>query len=111
MLLLEARSTGELKCIHANAHRMGSKQEELEAIVQQENHDIVTIAETWWNDLCDWSAAVDGYRLLRRNRQGKRGRGVALYVRECISCLEINAVSEKVECLWVKIGGRQLISW
>ncbi|PKU29371.1 rna-directed dna polymerase from mobile element jockey-like [Limosa lapponica baueri] len=52
---------------------MGNKQEELEATVQQENHDVVTITETWWDDSHDWSAAMDGYKLFRRDRQGRRG--------------------------------------
>lgn len=29
---------------------MGSKQEELEAIVQQQGFDVVTITEAWWDD-------------------------------------------------------------
>ncbi|GAB0204069.1 mitochondrial enolase superfamily member 1 [Grus japonensis] len=42
-------SVAQLKCIYTNAHSMGNKQEELEAIVQQENYDIVAIRETrWW---------------------------------------------------------------
>ena len=61
----------------------------------------------------DWSAAMDGYRLFRRDREGKRDGGVVLYVRECIDCLEFSVVSEKAECLWVKIRGRptKQISW
>lgn len=50
--------TAQLKGIHNSAHGMGKK-EELEAIAHQDNHDIVTIMETWWVDLHDWSAAVD----------------------------------------------------
>ncbi|GAB0183074.1 hypothetical protein GRJ2_000772700 [Grus japonensis] len=41
------RSIAQLKCIYTNARSMGNKQEELEAIVQWENHDIVAIMETW----------------------------------------------------------------
>ncbi|KAJ7400591.1 hypothetical protein BTVI_104058 [Pitangus sulphuratus] len=48
---------------------MGNKQEELEAIMQQESYDVVNITETWWNDSHDWSAAMDGYKLFRRVRQ------------------------------------------
>jgi len=43
--------------------------------------------ETWWDDSHNWSAAVDGYELFKRDRQGRRGNGVALYVRECFDCL------------------------
>ncbi|KAK4828051.1 hypothetical protein QYF61_023089 [Mycteria americana] len=85
-----AGSIAQLKCIYTNAHSMGNKQEELEAIVQQDSYDLVTITEKWWGDLHKWSAAMDGYKLFRRDRQGRRGSGVALCVRECFDCLELN---------------------
>ncbi|GAB0189218.1 hypothetical protein GRJ2_001387100 [Grus japonensis] len=98
-------SAAQLKCIYTNACSMGNKQEELEAIMQLENYNILAITETWWDDLHNWSAAtaVDGYKLFRRDRQGRRGGGVALYVRECFDCLELNDGDDKVECLWVII--------
>lgn len=34
--------------IYTNANSIGVTQEELEAIVQQENYDIVAITEIWW---------------------------------------------------------------
>ncbi|PKU26822.1 adaptin ear-binding coat-associated protein 1 [Limosa lapponica baueri] len=84
---------------------MGKKQEELEAIVQQENCD-VAITEMWWDDFRDWSAALDGYKLFRRDRQGRKGGGVALHARECYECLELNDGDNRVESLWVRIRGR-----
>ena len=57
-----------LKCIYTNAHSMGNKQEELEALMQQENYDVVTIPETWWDVSHDWSTPVDGHKLFRRDR-------------------------------------------
>ncbi|KAK4824398.1 hypothetical protein QYF61_014058 [Mycteria americana] len=85
---------------------MGNKQEELEAIVQLENYDTVAITETQWDDLHSWSAAMDGYKPFRRDRQGRRGGGVALYVRECFGCLELEDSDDRVECLWVRIRGK-----
>jgi len=41
MLGLGVRSTAQLKCIYTNARSMGNKQEELEAIVQQDSSDLV----------------------------------------------------------------------
>jgi len=81
------RSTAQLKRIYTNAHSMGNKQEELKAIVQQDSYDLVAITETWWDDCHDWSAAMNGYKLFRRNRQGKRGSGVVLYVRDCFDII------------------------
>ena len=47
MLELGVRQMTRLKCIYTNAHSMGNKQEELEAIVQQANYDLIAINETW----------------------------------------------------------------
>lgn len=69
-----AGSVAQLKCIYTNACSMGNEQEELEAIVKQENYGIVAITETWWSDLHNWSAAMDGYKLFRRI--GKEGEAV-----------------------------------
>ncbi|KAK4830875.1 LOW QUALITY PROTEIN: hypothetical protein QYF61_013804 [Mycteria americana] len=82
--------------------------EELEGIVYQENYDIVAITETWWDDSHNCSAAMDGYKLFRRDKRGRRGGGVALYVRECLDSLELNDGDgdDRVECLWVRIRGK-----
>ncbi|PKU39396.1 mitochondrial fission process protein 1 [Limosa lapponica baueri] len=98
------RKVAQLKCIYTNARSVGNKQEELEAIVQQENYDIVAIKEARWDDLHNWSAAMGSYKLFRR--EGRRGGGIALYVRECFDCLELTDGDDGVECLWVRIRGK-----
>lgn len=60
---------------------MGNKQWELEAIVKQENYDIVAITETLWDDSHIWSAEVNGYKPFRGDRLGRKYSGVALCVR------------------------------
>ncbi|PKU42055.1 hypothetical protein llap_7636 [Limosa lapponica baueri] len=84
-------------------HSMGNKQEKLEAPMLLESYDIVTITETWWDESYHWSVAIDGYKLFRRDRQGRRGRGVALYVKERIEGEEMSLKNsqEEVESLWV----------
>ncbi|GAB0190587.1 mitochondrial enolase superfamily member 1 [Grus japonensis] len=83
---------------------MGNKQEELEATVLLESYDLVAITETWWDESNDWSAAINGYRLFRRDRRGRRGRRVALYIKKCIDCEELSLKNshEQVESLWGK---------
>ncbi|KAK4818289.1 hypothetical protein QYF61_010431 [Mycteria americana] len=68
-----AGSIAQLKCIYTNVCSMGNKHEELEVSAQQEIYYIVVITETWWDDSHNWSAAMDGYKLLRRDREGRRG--------------------------------------
>ncbi|KAK4830530.1 hypothetical protein QYF61_011509 [Mycteria americana] len=71
----ETWMTAQLKCLYTNARSMGNKQEELEAIVHQENYDMVAITEMWWDDLHNWSVAMDGYKLFRRDRiRGKANK-------------------------------------
>ena len=66
---LGVRREAQLKCVYTNAHSMSNKQEELEAIVRQAIYDLVAITETWWDHFHDWSAAMDGYKLFRKDRQ------------------------------------------
>ena len=47
------RSTAQLKCVYTNACNMGNKQEELEATLQHDSYDLVTITEMWWDDSHD----------------------------------------------------------
>ena len=97
-----------MKCLYTNAHSMGNKQEELEAIVLLESYDLIAITETWWDESHDWNVALDGYGLFRRDRRERRGRGVALYVKKTLQSEELSLKNshEQVESLWVRIGER-----
>jgi len=63
------RWTAQLKCIYTNACSMGNKQEELEAIVQQDSYDLAVTTETWWDNSHHWHAVMDGYRLFKKDRR------------------------------------------
>ncbi len=49
---------------------------------------------------------MDGYKLFRKDRQGRRCGSVTVYVRECFDVTELITGDDKVESLWVKIRGR-----
>ncbi|KAK4806137.1 hypothetical protein QYF61_001060 [Mycteria americana] len=107
----EKRTTAQMKCLYTNAHSIGNKQEELEATVLLESYDLVAITETWWDESHDWSAAIDGYRLFRREKQGRRGGGVALYIKKWIDCEELSLKNshEQVESLWEASRSQDLV--
>jgi len=46
---------------------------------------------------------MDGYRLFKRDSQGRKGGGVALYVKKDCEYMEINDGDDRVERLWVRI--------
>jgi len=49
---------------------------------------------------------MDGYKLFRRDRQGRKGGGVALYIKDCFDAEELGVGNDKVECLWIRIRGK-----
>jgi len=74
---------------------MGNKQEDLEAIVQQDGYDVVATTETRWDNSHDWHAVMDRYRFFRKDRPTRRGGGVALYVREQLECIELGLEADE----------------
>jgi len=72
---------------------------------QQTQFIAVALTETWGDECHDWSAAIDGYRLFRRDRRGRSGRGVALYIKKWMECEELPLKNshKQVESLWVRI--------
>jgi len=73
----------------------------LEATVQPESYNLIAITETWWDQSHNWSSAVDGYKLFKRHRQGRRGRGVAIHGKKWVDCTELPLKNsdEQVESL------------
>ena len=95
----------KLKSLYINACSMGNKQEELETVVQLGKYDLIAIMETGWDESHDWNTLIEDYRLFRRDRQGRRGGGIAPYVRKWIDCEELclRNSHHQVKSLWVKI--------
>lgn len=97
-------SEAHLKCFYTNARSMRNKQEELEALVQFHSYDIVVISETCWEEVCDWYVTMDGYRLFKKNRQGRQSGRVALYVTGALDYTEFAVGNNAVDRLWVRIN-------
>ncbi|GAB0203333.1 hypothetical protein GRJ2_002798900 [Grus japonensis] len=87
---------------------MGNKQEELETCARLQGYDLIGIMERWWNGSYDWSVGMEGYRLFRKDRQGRGGGGVTLYVNDQLECMELHLGmdEELTESFWVRIKGR-----
>ncbi|GAB0205776.1 hypothetical protein GRJ2_003043200 [Grus japonensis] len=55
-----------------------------------QGYDLIGITETWRDGSYDWSVGMEGYRLFRKDRQGRGGGGVTLYVNEQLECMELH---------------------
>ncbi|RMC22458.1 hypothetical protein DUI87_00772 [Hirundo rustica rustica] len=73
---------------------------------QQQSCDVVAITETWWDESHGWSTALCGYKLFRRDRKGRRGGGVALYIKKAFDTKSIETKEDGAECLWIRIKGK-----
>jgi len=59
--------------------------------------DIVITTEIWWDHSHNWTAAMDGYKVFRRDRKERRGGEVALCIREWFDFVELNTGNDKVK--------------
>jgi len=51
---------------------------------------------------------MEGYRHFTKNKQGRQGGGVALYVNDQLECMELHLGKDEelTKSLWVKLKGR-----
>lgn len=65
-------------------------------LVSLQSYDTIGLSETWWNEFHSWSTGVEGYRLFKKDRQGRQGGGVALCVRERFDCTVLSNMFESI---------------
>ena len=59
---------------------------------------IIGITESWTNnDITDAEFGVAGYVMFRKDRMGRRGGGVLLYIKETIPAYEVQ-LPEEADC-------------
>ena len=74
-------------------------------MVEDIDPHIIGITESWANtDITDAELGLTGYVMFRRDRVGRRGGGVILYVKESIQAYEIKLEREADfdEAVWYK---------
>ena len=94
------------RCLCLNARSIVNKKNELNIIVEDTDPHIIGITESRANtDITNDELGLTGYVMFRRDRIGRRGGGVILYVKESIQAFEIKLESEAEynEVVWCKI--------
>nr|VZI00941.1 unnamed protein product [Spirometra erinaceieuropaei] len=101
----------KLKCLYSNAQCLLSKLDELKIYVDQTLPDIISITETWLSaSVDDREVALSGYHLFRKDRLGRQGGGVLVYVKYGLFASEKEGqLARTAETIWltVKTPGSQ----
>ena len=99
-------STAEIKCVCLNARSIINKRNELNIMVDDIKPHIIGITESWANnDITDAELRLEGYVMFRKDRVGRRGGGVLLYIKETIAAYEVQ-LQEEADCneaIWCKL--------
>ena len=86
-----------------NARSIINKKSELNIMVDDIKPHIIGITESWaYNDITDAELGLEGYVMFMKDRMGKRGGGVLLYIKETILAYEVQ-LQEEADCkeaLW-----------
>ena len=105
-ILNDRYSKGILKCIYTNARSIVNKFSEFELLIDECKPDIIGLTETWLHeDIQESEIKIPGYNTFRKDRVGKRGGGVALYVTERVKAVvnSMTLVQEYGEAIWCDV--------
>ena len=88
-----------LQILYFNSRSILPKMDELLALVEADNPDLICVTETWLNaDCTNAEIAVPGYVVCRRDRD-RHGGGVMLYIRDTFQFTHLLDPPEGLELL------------
>ena len=91
-------SKSEMKCMCLNARSIINKKTELNIMVDDIKPHIIGITESWANnDITNAELGLEGYVMFRKDRIGRRGGGVLLYIKDTIPAYEVQ-LQEEADC-------------
>ena len=91
-------SKSEIKCVCLNARSIINKKTELNIMVDDIKPHIIGITESWANkDITNAELGLEGYVMFRKDRIGRRGGGILLYIKDTIPAYEVQ-LQEEADC-------------
>ena len=107
-------SKSEIKCVCLNARSIINKKTELNIMVDDIKPHIIGITESWANkDITNAELGLEGYVMFRKDRIGRRGGGVLLYIKDTIPAYEVQ-LQEEADCneaIWCNCSYRTYSSY
>lgn len=105
MIRVLCRQKEGLKICHINAQSLLNKIDEFRYIFENSGVDIICVSETWFkSDIADCTISMDGYSVVRVDRNG-HGGGVAIYFKRGIifQTISTSADLDLVEYVLVEV--------
>lgn len=101
-------SINALSAVHMNTRSIRNKVGDIGVLLQETSlkFDLMLFIETWLLD-CEQPPLFHGYASYSLRRHGRKGGGVAIYVKECVKHSpidEFSIIEDDVECLSLKIS-------
>ena len=102
------RNTSEsgIKCVCLNVRSIINKKTELNSMVDDTKPHIIGITESLANsDITDAELGLEGYVMFTKDRMGRSGGGVLLYIKETIPAYQVQ-LQEEADCkeaLWCNL--------
>ena len=96
---------------HLNTQSVTLTFDKSQFMVNESKFDIITLSETWLkNDkhLLEY-VSLPGYKFSYRNRDEKRGDGVGVYIKDCITYKirnDIIRLDNSLEHLWIEVKSK-----
>ena len=100
-------SKSEMKCVCLNARSIIKNKTELNIMVDDIKPHILGITESLTNnDITNAELGLEGYVMFRKDRIGRRGGGVLLYIKDTIPTYEVQLQEEADynEAIWCNLG-------
>lgn len=109
IVLKSSTLSGHLNFLHANPGSIKPHLDEIREMISGVDLHLFAVTETWFTDkVNDNLVSLPNYKLIRHDRSGKRGGGVAIYLKSGIKykILHKSNRKAKVEYLFIEIDNR-----
>ncbi|KAJ7400790.1 hypothetical protein BTVI_102023 [Pitangus sulphuratus] len=104
------KSAAQLECMYTNAHSMDKKQQELEAIVQQESNDVVTIMDcggrTCLTGVLQWMATSSSEETGEFHISQEVWDPAVVWKKECFGCADAGEEIWPGHCPQIRAAGQ-----
>ena len=94
-----------------NTQSLNNKMEEFTVVARDYDPDLVSVSETWFDiNTVEAQYNIPGYLCQTKNRIGRRGGGVALYIKDCMNPTPVTFISvpPELEVIWMRLRPHRL---